>query len=158
MNRTGCLWVPSTNFDVRPGRRIRCIVIHSTAGSLKLAINELTNPENKKSAHYVIGKNGSINQLVSDRDVAWHAGISSWRGREWVNGFSIGIELENANDGKDPYPEMQVAACAWLCRQLMQENNVGIQDVVGHADVSPGRKTDPLGFPWEAFRKVLNQL
>ncbi|MCX7789170.1 MAG: N-acetylmuramoyl-L-alanine amidase, partial [Chloroflexaceae bacterium] len=67
------------------------------------------------------------------------------------NRFSIGIELENLNTGRDPYPEVQYAAALDLTRDLVRRHNVPRSQLVRHLDIAPGRKTDPAGFPWERF-------
>lgn len=73
------------------------IVFHFTAtGSLQMAVNYLMDPEVKASAHLVIGRNGSIVQLMPFDRIAWHAGVSEYQGRSNLNRYSIGIELENA--------------------------------------------------------------
>lgn len=73
------------------------LVIHFTGGSsLDSSVEHLKNPDIKASAHLVIGQNGEIRQLVGFDRVAWHAGISEWKGREGLNRYSIGIELDNA--------------------------------------------------------------
>lgn len=75
------------------------LVMHFTAGrSAQSSIGHLTNPAAKASAHLVIGRDGSITQLVDFNKRAWHAGISHWDGRDNVNAFSIGIELDNAGE------------------------------------------------------------
>jgi len=72
------------------------LVIHYTAGpSAKRAIDTLTNPARKASAHLVIGRDGEITQLVDFNKCAWHAGRSSWKGLVGLNKYSIGIELSN---------------------------------------------------------------
>ena len=73
------------------------IVFHFTAtGSLQAAVNELLDSEVKASAHLVIGRNGSVVQLMPFDRIAWHAGVSEYQGRKDLNRYSIGIELENA--------------------------------------------------------------
>lgn len=73
------------------------LVMHYTAGrDAESAIRTLTDPKYKASAHLVIGRDGAITQLVPFDTVAWHAGISSWEGREGLNRLSLGIELDNA--------------------------------------------------------------
>ncbi|MBD3223450.1 MAG: N-acetylmuramoyl-L-alanine amidase [Caldithrix sp.] len=73
------------------------IVIHYTAGgSAESAVRTLSNPARKASAHLVIGRDGSVTQLVPFDTVAWHAGRSSYEGRSGFNNFSIGIEIDNA--------------------------------------------------------------
>jgi len=73
------------------------LVMHYTATpDLEVAIRSLINPKRKASAHLVIGRDGSITQLVPFDRVAWHAGASSWDGLKGLNRYSLGIELENA--------------------------------------------------------------
>lgn len=73
------------------------LILHYTAtASAKGAIRWLTNPEAKASAHLVIGRDGTITQLVPFDTIAWHAGNSSWEGRVGLNRYSIGIEIDNA--------------------------------------------------------------
>ena len=80
---------------------------------------------------------------------AWHAGVSSWKGREKCNDFSIGIELEGADDV--PYSEPQYDVLAALVAALNQR--YGTLDLAGHSDIAPGRKTDPgPWFEWERLR------
>ena len=141
------------------------IVIHSTAtASLSSPLAWLCDPTSKASAHYLIDLDGTIFQLVLDENIAWHAGISQWKGREHVNpksgiptvnNCSIGIELVNANTGQMEYPKEQIYACAQLCKYLREEYGVAECDIIGHKDVAPGRKNDPLGFDWEVFRQGL---
>lgn len=145
---------PSPNFRKSTNKRkVSCIVIHATA-TAKLAspLEWLTIPESKVSAHYLIDLDGTILQLVDENNIAWACGESEWRGQKGVNTFSISIELVNANDGIMPYPEPQIEACRHLVTAICKERNIKSVDVVGHADIAPGRKTDPLGFPWDDFR------
>lgn len=73
------------------------IIIHYTAGaSLDSSVSWLKNPAAKASAHLVVGKKGKIVQLVPFNTKSWHAGASEWKGRKWLNNFSIGIEIDNA--------------------------------------------------------------
>jgi len=147
-------WVPSPNF--RRTRDVSCIVIHATAtDGIDSPLTWLCNKESGVSAHYLIGLDGKVYQLVNEADIAWHAGESSWRGKKNVNLFSIGIELVNKNDGKSPYPEKQIDACVEIVKELMDEYKISANDVVGHLHIAPGRKTDPAGFPWDIFRKKL---
>jgi len=157
------IWRPSPNFHLDPDRKISIVVIHATATpGLSSPLGWLCDPASKASAHYLIDLDGTIYHLVLDEHVAWHAGNSKWKEREYVNPksrvptvnpCSLGIELVNANDGKMLYPKEQVYACATLCRYLRDEFGISECDVVSHADVAPGRKNDPVGFPWEAFRQ-----
>jgi N-acetylmuramoyl-L-alanine amidase len=75
------------------------LVMHFTGGSsAKSSVAWLTNPKAKASAHFVIGRDGSITQLIPCNRVAWHAGISRWNGLIGMNNYSIGIELDNAGN------------------------------------------------------------
>lgn len=152
------IWYPSPNFHRRRAldQKISCIVLHATAtDNIRSPLDWLCNVDSRVSAHYLIGTDGAIYHLVLDEHTAWHAGHSEWKGNYNVNHFSIGIELVNANDGEMPYPEAQIAACAEVCRYLMDEYDITAEDVVRHADVAPGRKNDPLGFDMDGFRRRL---
>lgn len=104
------------------------------------------------SAHFFIRRDGMLFQFVPCTERAWHAGVSSWRGRERCNDFSIGIELEGADD--IPYTPAQYAVLAALLRGL--RNRYPIQAAVGHSDVAPGRKTDPgPAFDWDRLARLV---
>lgn len=139
-----------------PGREIKCVIIHATATDGKDSpLAWLCNPESKVSAHYLIDQLGAIYHLVHEQNVAWHAGISEWDSQANVNHFSVGIELVNPNDGKTEYPLTQLDSCAELVADICQDHGITSKNVVGHADIAPGRKNDPLGFPWDSFRAIL---
>jgi AmpD protein len=83
---------------------------------------------------------------------AWHAGVSSWKGRERCNDFSVGVELEGADDV--PFSEHQYETLAELTRALVAR--YGKLGFAGHSDVAPGRKTDPgPWFDWERFEAAV---
>jgi N-acetylmuramoyl-L-alanine amidase len=161
------------------------VVIHYTAQtSTDGAVRSLSDPKRKVSAHFVIGRDGLIIQMVPLNRQAWHAGRSSYHGRVGYNKYSIGIELVNAgplvcdNDNnyrtwyksKIPndqvefgrgyhwhsYTKEQIDACWDLCDLLL--DTYGIKEILGHEEISPGRKTDPgPAFPLDKFRdRLLN--
>ncbi len=159
----------SPNADTRPegpgGNEIALIVIHNISlppgqfGGVaveQLFTNRLKPDEHpsfaaiaqmRVSAHFFIARNGKLVQFVSVNRRAWHAGVSIWRGRERCNDFSVGIELEGTDE--QPYTVKQYARLARLMRALVQRYP-SIQGVAGHADIAPGRKTDPgRSFDWE---------
>lgn len=108
------------------------------------------------SAHCLIRRDGEIIQYVSFDDKAWHAGISSHHGRERCNDFSIGIELEGTDT--TPYTDAQYKRLVSLVKKL-QESYPLISDnnIVGHCDIAPDRKTDPgEAFDWHYFKAQLN--
>jgi len=103
------------------------------------------------SAHFLVRRDGALIQFVPCGERAWHAGQSTWRGRARCNDFSIGIELEGCDDV--PYAAAQYAMLARLVRALARR--YPIEEVVGHSDVAPGRKTDPgPAFDWARFRRL----
>ncbi|TEU14653.1 MAG: LysM peptidoglycan-binding domain-containing protein [Anaerolineales bacterium] len=150
-------WVPSPHFNERPDPdHITTIVVHATANStLTGVLSWFRNPTAYLSAHYVIGKDGRIVQMVKDEDRAWHAGRSEWREVPNVNDYGLGIELVNLNDGQDPYPEAQYQSLVKLCQALVHKYNVSTEDIVGHYQVSPGRKTDPRGLDLNKLRQEI---
>lgn len=144
-------WLQSPNCDARPpGVEVDTIVLHSTVEpTLRGTVAHFLKPASQVSAHFTIGKDGSIVQQVSTFDRAWHAGVSrDIEGREKVNGFSVGIELVNLNDGVDPYPELQLQALDNLIAVLVRRFE--IRYITSHEYIAQpkGRKSDPAGFPW----------
>ena len=104
----------------------------------------------KVSSHFLITRTGKLIQFVSTANKAWHAGASSFLGREKCNDFSIGIELEG--DGDSVFEEPQYQALAKLMTKL--GNRYPQLQVAGHSDIAPERKTDPgKFFDWEKFQK-----
>ncbi|MDO5054987.1 MAG: 1,6-anhydro-N-acetylmuramyl-L-alanine amidase AmpD [Pasteurella oralis] len=109
------------------------------------------------SAHCLIDRQGNITQYVSFSDRAWHAGISEFQGRAKCNDFAIGIELEGSN--LQPFTSQQYNALVTLTQQIMQAYPlITIERIVGHCDVSPGRKVDPgQYFDWQSYRAALKK-
>jgi N-acetylmuramoyl-L-alanine amidase len=138
-------WVPSPNFDER---RPAFVVLHHTGdASAARALRTLTRAESQVSAHYLIGRDGVIDQLVDERSRAWHAGDSRWGAVPDLNSASIGIELDNS--GVEPYAEPQIAALLRLLADLRDRYGIPPPNVLAHADVAPRRKVDPGPlFPW----------
>ncbi|HLF11311.1 MAG TPA: 1,6-anhydro-N-acetylmuramyl-L-alanine amidase AmpD [Gammaproteobacteria bacterium] len=109
----------------------------------------------KVSAHVLIDRGGNLTQYVAFNHRAWHAGKSEYCGRTACNDFSVGIELEGTDDL--PYQPEQYESLARLIRSLRQAYP-SLRDaaIVGHSDISPGRKTDPgLSFDWQHLRSLL---
>jgi len=110
------------------------------------------------SAHFVIDRHGAIHQFVPIALRAWHAGISSWQGRENCNDFSLGIEL--VGDEQHPFTAAQYRECARLCRALMARYPaIDAGRIAGHSDIAPGRKWDPgRQWDWPRFRRTLPRI
>jgi AmpD protein len=93
------------------------------------------------SAHFLIRRDGELVQFVPVERRAWHAGVSSWRGRSRCNDFSVGIELEGTEEA--PFEDAQYEALVGLLKRL------ALREVAAHSDIAPGRKTDPgAHFDW----------
>lgn len=151
------VWIQSPNFGIRPeGYEIDTVVIHSTViPTLEKTTEAFQRVESQVSAHYSIGKDGSIVQNVSTFDRAWHAGVSKdYFGRDNVNHFSVGIELVNLNDGKDPYPQAQIDALHAIL--VVLKRRFPIKQLTSHEFVAKpyGRKNDPTIFPWDQLKDL----
>lgn len=107
------------------------------------------------SSHVLIDRAGALTQYVPFDQRAWHAGQSYWRGRTNCNDFSIGIELEGTDD--EPYDDRQYAALVPLIATLQRAYPALAEGwIAGHADISPGRKTDPgPAFDWTRLERAL---
>jgi AmpD protein len=106
------------------------------------------------SAHFLIRRDGTVMQFVSANDRAWHAGASSFCGRERCNDFSIGIELEGTDF--EAFEAIQYDRLAELTDAL--QARYPLTDVLGHEHIAPGRKTDPGPFfDWARYRESLHQ-
>jgi len=92
------------------------------------------------SSHFFIRRDGELIQFVPCAKRAWHAGASSWRGRERCNDFSVGVELEGSDD--QPFTDAQYARLNDLMQALRAAYPM-LVDLAGHSDIAPGRKTDP---------------
>jgi len=141
------IWEPSENLDVR---RPQLIVLHHTElASAEAALHTLktANPFGKVSAHYLIGRDGALYQLVPEGARAWHAGLSRWAGRADLNSSSIGIELDN--DAQMEFAEPQIQALIALLTDLCKRLKIEPRHVIAHGDIAPVRKSDPSAkFPW----------
>lgn len=140
-------WVPSPNFDAR---RAVIIVLHYTQQhSVQESLDTLRgeNSTGPVSAHYLIGRDGTIYQLVPDSERAWHAGGGRWGTITDLNSASIGIELDN--DGASPFADAQIASLLRLLDDLSTRLLIPKSQIIGHADLAPTRREDPgPHFPW----------
>lgn len=161
-------YLASPNCDERPpGETVTLLVIHNISlppgefggdAILQLFANTLDLGAHpyyaslaglRVSAHFLIRRSGELLQFVPCGKRAWHAGASSWCGRDRCNDFSIGVELEGADDV--PYTEPQYRVLAELTRAL--QSAYPIAAVAGHCDIAAGRKTDPgASFDWQRYR------
>lgn len=149
----------------KEGEAWQYVILHGTwMADDEAVICTLTNPAKEVSSHYFITHGGEIVQLVGEENVAWHAGQSAWDGREMLNSCALGIEIgnigpwhsqqvtrENQNnvtpamwaDAK-PYLDVQYEAVIALLKDIMERHpQIKPEHVLGHSEVSPGRKSDP---------------
>ncbi len=140
-------WVPSDNFN---RRQPQLIVVHFTdENSVQQSLDTLrgSNSGGPVSAHYLVGSDGHIYQLVRDARRAWHAGGGHWGTITDVNSASIGIELDN--NGHEPFAAAQINSLLVLLRDLTSRYGIECTAIIGHEDMAPLRKVDPGPlFPW----------
>ncbi len=161
--------IRSQNFSPTAQRPMRApfgITLHHTgghfAGDLATLTKPASNPSLSVSANDYITKKGEIYELCEFPKRAWHAGVTSWRtgaGEPITDGNSHfwGIEIENLGNGKDPYPQVQIDAIVWRCRERAKALKITDQKMfTRHRDIAapPGRKTDTSdNFPWAEVRR-----
>ena len=166
---------PSPNFNARPAGEVSLLVVHNISlppgqfgtGHVQAFFqNRLPVHEHpffseiaslQVSAHFFIARDGDVTQFVSCLDRAWHAGVSSFDGRDNCNDFSLGVELEGTDDL--PYTDAQYVRLAELTRQLLGAYPaLSTQRIRGHSDIAPGRKTDPgPAFDWSRLHAELKE-
>ena len=149
----------SLNFDRKNGKKrlIKYIIVHYTGmQSERESIQRLCSSESKVSSHYIINKKGNILRLVEDKNIAWHAGKSSWGMEKNLNKNSIGIELVNKGHefGYENFSKKQIFKLIKLCQILIKKYRIKNKHILGHSDVAYLRKDDPgEKFPWEFLAK-----
>jgi len=166
---------PSPNFNQRPqADEMSLLVIHNISLPPKefggpfieqLFTNQLdptahpyfaTIAHLQVSAHVLIRRDGEVVQFVPFRQRAWHAGQSNYQGRSNCNDFSIGIELEGADE--IPYEQVQYQQLAMIIRCLKRHYPAIGEHITGHSDIAPERKTDPgASFDWSVLSQLLNE-
>lgn len=171
---TEAKYLPSANFDTRPaGAVVDAVVIHA----ISLPPGEYPGPDIEQlfcnsldfechpfykeiagltvSSHLLIRRDGEVVQFVPFPARAWHAGVSELQGRQRVNDFSIGIELEGSDYA--PFEEAQYQSLVRVTFALRDAYpGIALERIVGHSDIAPGRKTDPGPyFNWARYRRAL---
>lgn len=134
---------PSPNHTVRrDGLTPSLVVLHYTAmQSAEAALERLCDPVAEVSAHYLIGRDGTLWQMVEEDQRAWHAGAGEWCGLQDINSRSIGIELDNGGD--HPFSAPQMDRLEQLLTEVMRRWRMPPDAVIGHSDMAPDRKFDP---------------
>jgi N-acetylmuramoyl-L-alanine amidase len=144
------------------------IVMHDTVGgSARSSIDYMNSTADKEASyHYLIDRNGDILRMTPTNLVAFHAGDSRWpnpirataerpkpHGGQSVNGFTVGIAFASKDE---PPTDAQMESALWLCAVVMASYpKITVENVFGHYECSPGRKTDPVPNDMPAFRARL---
>ena len=141
--------------------RVQYVVLHYTATNFNRSLYLLT--KEPVSSHYLIeDQKGTIYQLVDEKNRAWHAGLSEWQGRTFLNSSSIGIEIVNEGFTEEahgnikwhPYSEAQIQSLILLLKDIKARYKLSAENILGHSDIAPLRKTDPGPlFPWRRLAK-----
>jgi AmpD protein len=169
----GTRYVASPNCDARPrGAAVRLLVLHAISlppgqyggdAVERLFTNRLDAAAHpyfrdlaqlRVSAHFFVRRDGTLQQFVPVHRRAWHAGVSRWRALERCNDYSIGVELEGADNGA--FADAQYRGVAQLTRALAA--HLPLCACAAHSDIAPGRKRDPgARFAWRRFLAALAQ-
>lgn len=173
---TGQKQVPSPHFSQRPDQEdISLLVIHYISlppeefggNFIDLFFQGKLDPtahpyfeeikDLRVSAHCLINRKGKITQYVNFNDMAWHAGVSCFEGREKCNEYSIGIELEGSNN--QPFTQAQYQSLANLTKAIQQSYpQITDERITGHCHIAPERKIDPgQYFDWAYYKHLLNE-
>jgi AmpD protein len=177
-NNTGLIsameYIPSQNNDKRPDPSdIDTLVIHAISlppdqfggDYIQQLFTNCLDPEQhpyfakishlQVSAHFLVRRDGQMIQFVPTTERAWHAGDSCFQGRTAVNDYSVGIELEGSDEKQ--FANAQYNQLAWLTRIIMDTYPaITLDRIVGHCDISPGRKTDPGPcFDWLRYKNLV---
>ena len=154
----------SPNCDSRPaGSEVTLLVLHSISlprgeyggDAIERLFTNRLDPKShasfaelaglRVSAHFLVRRDGGLIQFVPLQQRAWHAGASSWRGRERCNDYSVGVEIEGTDDGE--FEAVQYQSLVRLVRNLL--SILPLREIAGHSDIAPHRKTDPgTRFDW----------
>lgn len=156
---------PSPNFEPRDGEKIDTIILHDTGNPVKdvakaenADLRWLTTPGSNASSHYIVQRDGTITQLVSDEQMAYHAGQSYLQGKDSVGKRSLGIEICNQGNGAEPFTEKQMQAVVKLVGYLREKHQVQMSNITSHAAIAmpSGRKSDPgPNFDWKRLRSAI---
>lgn len=144
--------------NVSGGKRItpRAIVLHHTGGSYPGSVNWCMDPISKVSYHAIVAKDGRRTVLADPDERAWHAGVSSWRGKRDLNSWSVGAAFEG-DSNKRQLGEDEMASMADYLLPIMARYGLTLADVTDHRTVAPGRKDDLAPAELARFKSYLGE-
>jgi N-acetylmuramoyl-L-alanine amidase len=151
----------TVNFGMKAAdsRTINTVIIHSTfnnSGGAKYDIDLIIKQFSfyGVSSHYLIGRDGTIYQLVDEKNIAYHAGNSKLpNGMSGINNYSIGIEIVTSY--VEAPVSIQMKSLLSLVKDIQSRHKIDY--ILRHSDIAPGRKTDPWNFDWEGFLQNLSE-
>ena len=139
-------WYASVNFNIRKPNFV--ILHHTGQNSVEQTLFTFSINRTQTSAHYVVGRDGTVYQMLNDYVRAWHAGSSKWGNITDVNSCSLGVEIDN--NGNEPFSDLQITALIKLLGYLKSQYTIPQSNFIAHLDIAPGRKIDPSRFfPWK---------
>ncbi len=148
---------PNFSKRSRNSKKIKFLIIHYTGmQSKRVSLKRLQNPRYKVSCHFLVDRRGEVVKLVDEKKTAWHAGKSKWKSFVNLNKNSIGIELVNKGHkyGYEKFSKKQINSLVRLCVYLKKKYHIKKQNILGHSDIAPLRKSDPgEKFPWETLEQ-----
>lgn len=140
------LYRRSPHYGSRRGAAVRWVVLHADVSPRESAtLDWLCDPRSQVSYHVLIHRNGDLTRLVADDRAAWACGVSRWKGVEYLNRHSLSLAFSNRHNGEEEITAAQRATALWQLSVWRQ--SYPIEEILTHAMISPGRKTDPDRIP-----------
>jgi hypothetical protein len=155
----GARWIGASGSNWRRADRpddytIDMVIVHVTQGSLSGAVRAFQNPEHRAAAHYIVGKDGQITQMIRELDVAFHAGNRAYNER------SVGIEHEGFVDRPQDFTDEMYEASARLTAQICARYGIPVdrEHIIGHVEVPGTDHTDPgRHWDWGRYMKLVRE-
>ena len=145
---------PSPNFAREPAHERLGVCFHHTVLSFSDTLAHMARPESRVSYHAVIAADGARARLVADEHVAWHAGVSTFRGRDHCNAFLLGVSFAGDTHAA-PLTDAQIAsALNWLAPRWTPRGWSPAW-MTDHRQIAPGRKDDLAPAEWERLRAAI---
>lgn len=146
--------ISSSNYGgANLGRKF--VIVHANGATVKSTIAWFQNVLANVSYHYLVSLRGEVFQFVDENERAWHAGLSAWGGERNLNDLSVGVSIESLEGTQSQVTEAQYTALLELIRDIQARHNIKTEHVLGHKEVSPGRKVDPIHIDMNELRRNL---
>jgi N-acetyl-anhydromuramyl-L-alanine amidase AmpD len=145
--------------NISAGRVIKPthVILHHTSGAYAGSVAWCLNPASKVSYHCIIARNGKRTVLALPTQRTWHAGVSSWQGRKDANSWSVGMAWEG-DTYSTPLSEDAILSAVEYLLPILREHHIPLANILRHADISPGRKTDCSPAAHAALLAALNKV